>query len=368
MCGQFGRPYLEVRAALGVCSASVWTYLVELLLLHVQGGILYTLSVLSSDMDNFQDYEHQVGGWHNGSASHILKDSKGHILKPIKLNANPTYETPTKEKDFPFKEKSETENNTHELVPVCRDERQFYERVKNSTHPDDISLLPLMPRFYGSVDVDENGKSQPHLILEDLAAGMSLPCITDLKVGYTNYYPNKEQKKKKTAPPASQKELGFCLTGMRVFDPQTGKLVVNLPPGESKLLTTEEVLEKLSLFCQHKHQQSQVICSSIISNLREIHNWFSKQRSYIVRTSSVLLAYDASLMTTTLHSSPAALSDSQVASDLNKDSDLEDKKATLKVKARMIDFAHVLNAFGEKDDNYLSSLESLINIFSNRIS
>nr|XP_027212241.1 acidic proline-rich protein PRP25-like [Penaeus vannamei] len=109
-------------------------------------------------MDNFQDYEHQVGGWHNGSASHILKDSKGHILKPIKLNANPTYETPTKEKDFPFKEKSETENNTHELVPVCRDERQFYERVKNSTHPDDISLLPLMPRFYGSVDVDENGK------------------------------------------------------------------------------------------------------------------------------------------------------------------------------------------------------------------
>lgn len=43
----------------------------------------------------------------------ILKDSKGHILKPIKLNANPTYETPTKEKDFPFKEKSETENNTH---------------------------------------------------------------------------------------------------------------------------------------------------------------------------------------------------------------------------------------------------------------
>ncbi|ROT76608.1 hypothetical protein C7M84_004806 [Penaeus vannamei] len=110
-------------------------------------------------MDNFQDYEHQVGGWHNGSASHILKDSKGHILKPIKLNANPTYETPTKEKDFPFKEKSETENNTHELVPVCRDERQFYERVKNSTHPDDISLLPLMPRFYGSVDVDENGKT-----------------------------------------------------------------------------------------------------------------------------------------------------------------------------------------------------------------
>lgn len=62
------------------------------------------------------------------------------------------------------------------------------------------------------------------------------------------------------------------------------------------------------------------------------------------------------------------MSDSQVASDLKKDNNLEDKNPTLKVKAKMIDFAHVLNAYGEKDDNYLSSLESLINIFSNRIS
>ncbi|XP_042863656.1 inositol polyphosphate multikinase beta-like isoform X2 [Penaeus japonicus] len=319
-------------------------------------------------MGDFQDYEHQVGGWHNGSASHILKDRKGHILKPLKLNANPTYETPTTQKDFTFEEESKEENDKNELVPVCRDECQFYERVKNSTHADDVSLLPLMPMFYGCVDVDEDGKKKPHLVLEDLAAGMSLPCITDLKVGYTNYYPCKEQKKKKTAPRASQKELGFCLTGMRVFDPETGKLVVNLQAVESKCLTTKEVLEKLSVFCQHKHPQSQIICSNIISNLKEIHKWFSKQRSYIVRTSSVLLAYDASLMTKTLHLSPAALSDPQVASDSDKDSDQNERKEAFKVKVKMIDFAHVLNAFGEKDDNYLSSLESLIDIFSNRIS
>lgn len=54
------------------------------------------------------------------SSTDILKDRKGHILKPLKLNANPTYETPTTQKDFTFEEESKEENDKNGKTRTCR--------------------------------------------------------------------------------------------------------------------------------------------------------------------------------------------------------------------------------------------------------
>lgn len=54
------------------------------------------------------------------------------------------------------------------------------------------------------------------------------------------------------------------------------------------------------------------------------------------------------------------------ASQLNQSQGLSKPKPQVTVK--MIDFAHVLHANGEEDENYVFGLENLISFFSNSIS
>lgn len=308
-------------------------------------------------------YEHQVGGWHKGAQSCVLKDQRGLILKPLKLNANPTYN------QKPLASKSTERNEIvkpcdEELIPVCRDELGFYEHLKTSTSPDDTSLKSLMPTYHGSRQVVmEDGQEFPHLVLEDLTAGLQLPCVADIKIGHSFYYPGKEHYLQKTKS-AAQRELGFCLTGLRVFHPGTGHISTELRPDTCKKLSISQVLEGLETFCQQDLGYGSDLRQALVTQLLCIHEWFLKQRSYKIRCSSILMVYDASQLATgqqILQSSEAA----SVTPQLNSEAVLCELDP--KVTVKMIDFAHVLYSCGERDENYIFGLENLIKFLTKQM-
>ncbi|KAG7160273.1 putative Inositol polyphosphate multikinase beta-like, partial [Homarus americanus] len=118
----------------------------------------------------------------------VLRGENGLILKPLKLNANPTYSQVMK---------GTNTSSQSNLIPVCQDELGFYERLQSSTSPDDLKLKTLLPKFHG--------------------------------VHQEKY--------------ATQSESGFCVTGLRVYHVETGCLVTELRPDECKRLTTAQVFE-----------------------------------------------------------------------------------------------------------------------------
>ncbi|XP_045594554.1 uncharacterized protein [Procambarus clarkii] len=310
-------------------------------------------------MSDLIPYVHQVGGWHKGIQSRVLKDEDGHILKPVKLNANPTYDTTGSTSPITHLNNDSGKNADKEIAPVCRDELQLYNHVMTSTSQDDVLLKSLMPAYYGSRQiVFEDGTVIPHLILEDLAAGFDLPCVADIKMGSNFYYPGQEKNKQRIKY-ATQSELGFCVTGLRVFHPASGRLITELRPNTCKQLSISETLEGLDKFCQKDTNFCSSLCCAFVTQLMCIHEWFLKQRSYKIRCGSVLILYDAAKLET-----PKISSNDSVTAAVNGEPGV--CELTPKVRVKMIDFAHVLHSSGERDENYIFGLENLIKFFSNK--
>lgn len=290
-------------------------------------------------MSDLAPYDLQVGGHHKGSRSHVLKDGKGRILKPLKLNANPTFNPDvevTRKKDY----------SEDELQPVCRDELELYQRIATSTHQDDVTLKPFMPAFHGSQSVPgPDGKDELHLLLGDLTWGLRQPCVADIKIGRTCHYPGKAAKKH-----AMLQELGFRLTGMRVVQVNAD---FKVSQEDCKQWTTQQVLQGLDNFCQGTTGIATHLRHSIVRELQHIHHWVESQRSYMLRGSSILVVYDADQLTS-------------VPPDVMNGETVVSTEAWPKVRVKMIDFAHVLHSFGNKDENYLFGLENLIKYIDNK--
>ena len=77
------------------------------------------------------------------------------------------------------------------------------------------------------------------------------------------------------------------------------------------------------------------------------------QRKYKIYASSLLLAYDAQAV------------QKFKANAKNHDEKKIDKKNELRkhVNIRLIDFAHVFNANGDKDENFIFGLTNLLDLF-----
>ncbi|KAK7076830.1 hypothetical protein SK128_026986, partial [Halocaridina rubra] len=290
----------------------------------------------------------------------VLKNKDGQILKPIKLNANPTY---NRDSDvLPVEEKWIKDAKSEELIPVCGDELSFYELVAASKKSVDVALRPLMPKFYGCQQVKKDTDQViPHLVLQDLAHDLQNPCVMDIKIGVSQDYPKKPKPENKTRPTyATQTSLGFCLTGVRIVNPVSGQYILNLRPDACKRLTNDQVLNALDKFSHWNENASKQICEGIVEGLHKVRDWIVLQRNYKIRRGSVLILYDANQVSLVPEESPPSLT-SQKAELCNNSNN---HNQSLRVTVKMIDFAHVFHAHGEQDDNYLIGLDNLINFYS----
>lgn len=109
----------------------------------------------------------------------------------------------------------------------------------------------------------------------------------------------------------------------------------------------------LDKFCQSTTHVATYLRRSIVSQLQHIHHWALSQRSYKIRGSSILVVYDAEQL-------------ASVPLDVVKGKAVVAGEVWPKVIVKMIDFAHVLHSFGDRDENYIFGLENLINCISNK--
>ncbi len=79
--------------------------------------------------------------------------------------------------------------------------------------------------------------------------------------------------------------------------------------------------------------------------MSQIFDLFDEQRKYKMFASSLLLAYDAAVVKKYVEGT------------------IDRSQLGKWISVRVIDFAHVFPAEGERDDNFLSGLENLLTLF-----
>ena len=113
-----------------------------------------------------------------------------------------------------------------------------------------------------------------------------------------------------------------------------------------KNLKTQEVHRVPELFFCHDQKPPIELVKIVVEKITTIRDVFELQRRYKIYASSLLLTYD-----------------SQAVRNFKKGKITQPQLAQ-SVNIRLIDFAHVFDANGERDDNFLHGLNNLLDLFS----
>ncbi|RAL44968.1 hypothetical protein DM860_003727 [Cuscuta australis] len=264
--------------------------------------------------------EHQVAGHqaHGGKLGPLVDDS-GLFYKPLQGG----------------------DRGSHEVAFYT----SFYSNPKIPPH-----IRRFFPKFHGTqvLEASDGSGLLSHLVLEDLTLAKSNPSIMDIKIGSRTWPPHESseyiEKCLKKDRETSSISLGFRLSGLQMYVPkETGfwkperKSVQNLSASEAGLVLRKFVSSNTSSDCSFA---SAVYGGphGILSQLLELKAWFEDQTVYHFYSCSILMMYEKEL-----------------ASQENSS-----HGATIK----MIDFAHVADAGGVIDHNFLGGLCSLIKFVS----
>jgi len=222
--------------------------------------------------------------------------------------------------------------------PLVQRECEFYRTI----HKDVPLLATITPEFYGCVvvspnscpqlDDDNSTKENSHIdnegenfqyyiVLQDLTAGISKPCVMDMKMGtYRQRFD-------------TSVSLGFRICGMRVWR-ESGLYSVDRLFGRG--LTCDTIEDAVGAFLFDGRFMRTHLIPPILNKLQNImavveHSPF---RFY---TSSLLFIYDG------------------------------DEDSSARVDVRLVDFAHAIykgTKGGEADDGFLFGMRNLVALFT----
>jgi 1D-myo-inositol-tetrakisphosphate 5-kinase/inositol-polyphosphate multikinase len=152
-----------------------------------------------------------------------------------------------------------------------------------------------------------------HLLLNDLTANFSKPCVMDLKLGTQTYEPDAPQEKclRESGKYPQQELFGFRIVGMRIYDPKhvdadaKGFRHFGKDYGRS-LATRESLLEAMRLYFSAGIKvndvengdggvQEQVrtrAISNMLLELRPFRRFFDENKSLRFYASSLLIVYE----------------------------------------------------------------------------
>ncbi|XP_040376790.1 inositol polyphosphate multikinase IPK2 [Oryza brachyantha] len=274
---------------------------------------------MSSDL---RPPEHQVAG-HRASADKLgpLVDGAGLFYKPLQAGDRGEHE-------LAFY----TAFAAHPAVPP---------RVRDA----------FFPRFHGSrllpAPASPGGEPYPHIVLDDLLAGLPSPCVADVKIGACTWPPRSPDayvakclaKDRETTSAL----LGFRVSGVRVAAGQGGA-VWRPDRSELKGMDADGVRRLLRRYVSTCGGDGDGLdCAlaaavyggeaGVLAQLRELKAWFEEQTLFHFYSASILLGYDAN----------AASSGGGGG-----------------VRVKLVDFAHVDEGEGVIDHNFLGGLCSFI--------
>ena len=239
------------------------------------------------------------------------------------------------------------------IQPPPKGEREanFYAAIKKSNAPVDTAIRKYIPDFFG-VDSIRGAKNLAmigdYLILQDITEGFSLPNIMDVKIGAQTYGPDASESKKAQEDSkyvGTKGPLGYSVTGMIVHALNEQGSATKYDKNFGKNLKTENVLLIPATFFDVKNRFVTELIEIMVDQMSAMFETFDQQRSYKMYASSLLLAYDAAAVK------------KYVQGTIDRD------ELCKWIIVRVIDFAHVFDAEGERDDNFLVGFENLLNLF-----
>lgn len=267
----------------------------------------------------------------------VMITSEGQILKPVQES------------------RGLSERTNRGLTEVA-----FYSHIMKSDDPIDMKIRNCIPKFMGieqfesTVDGDEAISN--FLILEDITGGFELPAVMDIKLGHKVYGPDASPEKRARNESSlwpTQSPCGFKVSGIlsHSLKPEKegilnedGKVYSKKSFGQS--LTPDKVWQVPEAFYDTKDSGKVEIVNNIfLQQLKEILRVFEGQRKYHIIGSSILFTYDANAVRKFRNGGLSA-------NELEKF-----------VQLKLIDFANVYEAAGEKDENFLSGLRNLVSVF-----
>ncbi|BFZ03320.1 hypothetical protein BsWGS_06358 [Bradybaena similaris] len=169
----------------------------------------------------------------------------------------------------------------------------FYRRAfdHNCDDAELLELRPFLPQFYGT---EEKG-NEKFLKLANLTSGFKQPCVIDLKMGKVTYDqdapPEKIEHEVGKYPPL--KDLGFQITGMMIYNPET-QSTEHYDRSYCRNLTVENIVpDGLGIYFRlnNKHSRRDAI-QPLISKLKKLEYWFLKQKKMSFIASSLLIVYE----------------------------------------------------------------------------
>jgi 1D-myo-inositol-tetrakisphosphate 5-kinase/inositol-polyphosphate multikinase len=220
-------------------------------------------------------------------------------------------------------------------------ELNFYKNIHAEDSPY-ACFRPFIAGFNGTVQ--RNGKT--FLQMENLTRDFKKPCIMDIKIGQKTYGPDCSEEKAKRLDSAylgTKIPFGFSVPGLGSYHGKDKSEHVTKDKTFGRELTEDRIDELLDTYFDPEGDKKAAVmlCNIFCSKLKDLLAMYENQTFFHLFASSILFVYDAEALL-----------------DESKRDNMTDY-----VEMRMIDFAHSWPAEGEKDENYLRGLKSLIGLF-----
>ena len=224
-------------------------------------------------------------------------------------------------------------NSSYSVIakPYLQREANFYLQMKSTP------LSKVIPKYYGVVN--ENSQSE-WLLIQDLTAGMSSPCIADIKLGTRSYEINapiqKQKKQISNMIGTTTKTHAIRIIDVRIRN--DGKITACWDRNDGRKMDINTFQTVMKEFIPlDKHSQLISGLKNIHSSLLDTYSIFPNLRLY---SASILVIYDS-------------------------------KNQQIPLKTVLIDFAHayvdILSEGGDPsdhsfDDNSIKGITNLINL------
>lgn len=225
--------------------------------------------------------------------------------KSVRGNSLSSLELPEKDRDISI---GSTSVNTDLQAQIFREVFVPQSRkLDDIFHMEEDFADPKESEASDSKDDMQNPILRKHtrferfILLEDLTADMSKPCVLDLKMGTRQYgveaTDSKQASQRKKCSLTSSKKLGTRVCGLQVWNLATQKYFMKDKYFGRKLKSGLPFAKALAKFLYDGSNCYSIICKIplIILLLQELFSYFQDLKGYRMYGSSILLMYDGAL-------------------------------------------------------------------------